>query len=177
VHGTPGARSAFDNGGLPARFAVENIGIPAEIFRVEAIAYVPGAVYFSLFVKSGVEAKPETQKLGEVGLKAVLKRICVKFMFGKGHLQIEAAGIAHHFGVAVLFVGEVNEDKHSQQLELVIWFSRKDVLFERGQREEITYLCSELWKRLLRFDTDLKRHTELLQGETQAFYENYLTPL
>src|ERR1700694_327176 len=128
---------------------------------------MPGAVYFLLLVKSGVQAQPETQKLGEVGLKVVLKRICIKFMICKGHLQIEAAGVVHHFGVAVLFVRVVNEDKHSQQLKLVIWLSRKDVLFERGQREEITYLCSELWKRLLRFDTDLKRHTILLQGGIQ----------
>ena len=61
MHTAPWARGAFDHGGLPAGFAIEDIGIPAGVFRLETVAYLPGAVYFPLFVKSGVQAQLEAQ--------------------------------------------------------------------------------------------------------------------
>src|SRR5260370_29554657 len=160
THGAPGARCNLDDCRLPALFAIKDIGIPAGIFRTKVIAYLPGTIYFLLFVKSSIQAKPEGQELREVGLQPVLNGVCIKLMIGKRHLQIEAERIVHHFGIAVFLVSIVNQNKHAQQLELVIWLSRKEILFEWRDREEIACLCGKLWHRRVRSAMALKRHME-----------------
>jgi hypothetical protein len=85
-----------------------------------AIVDLPVRPDFMFLVVGGVDIEVESQQLGIVGLKVVLKRIGIERVFSKSHLQVQAIGEVANLRVALLLVSAMDEDLHTEHLELAV---------------------------------------------------------
>jgi len=144
MHRTPlTGRDCIDRR-FPALFAVEERRVPPGIPLIEAIAYLPMGPHLLFFVVGSIDAEPEREQLRIIRLKAILHIVRIQFMIDERHLQIEAVRIVHYLRITVLLIRTMDEHKHAQHLKLAVGFAREGVMLKRGQREKVTYLCSEL---------------------------------